>query len=528
MDTYYNRIYLGVPEIREYEDAARLSLPITIETSSKSVKKEIWYEVGREYGVHLYDDRVDPFVVALLPYCMKNGYDIVVDNKTGVSDELLNHMTEQLIPVMSMADKFGSIEINAQSVKEKLKTGGGVATGISRGVDSFYTILKTFEGDYKPTLLTLFNVQAYGEYGGKASHSMFLSDIEFAGRVCNELSEKYNSTVNLLTVESNIQEVLPIEIYDSGSFRDAAAVILIKQLVSLYYFSTTISLKDFSVERSCREFEPWLFYCLSTNEQRIQSYGADKNRLEKVRFISDYPITYKYLQVCRQPLMSGNNGIVYTEGMNCTYKCEKCRCTVLELIAVGKLNNYNKVFNTSWVDIHKKDLLMEVIEKKNQHGELDFNDLYRSMKQTGIISDEFENELRFSGTVYTDGCDNKEQRIIELMYAYFSMKLSGYEVFEGFKDNYKKVAIYGMGRIGKLLYFDIKDKVSVVIDRNSKISINNVETRNPDSDLSDIDLIIITTVYDEEVIEHYLKKHGANTVTTLKKLIDEIEDINGK
>lgn len=515
-------IELGVPEKKKDDGQVKLVCPARIVSSDMDwIYKELWYEIDLQYEQYLYIDRVDCFVVAVLPYCMKNCIDIKVDKKTGISADLYFQLKEVLIPTMANTKKFDHVALESKPVWKKLSCGMEIATGISRGVDSFYTLLKTMEGIYKPTCLTLFNTQAYGEFGGTAAADMFQQDMTAAGELYAEINKSYGKNIKLLTVDSNIQEELPVKIYDAGSFRDAGAILLLKQLISLYFFSTTISLDAFTIDGSCREFEPWAFACLSTESQRIQPIGADKKRLHKVRYISNYPITYKYLKVCRKPLYYGTEGKQYEKKINCTCDCEKCRCTVLELMAVGKLDRYKDVFDLSWVEEHKKQLLYEVVGFQKQAGELDYSDIYQVMREDGRIDDDLEIEAGICLDKMNDVPCDRDYRILELMDEFFQKVQNGVSVKKLLKRlGYKKVGIYGMGRLGRLLCRELEGELlKLVIDRNKGIQYKNVELRRPDEDFSGLDLIIVTTVYKEEMIKNYLKSRNACDVMTLKEVL---------
>lgn len=514
-------IELGIIRIDRKGDKVRIVCPAAVNPpEGERYSIEMWYEVDSQYEKYLYTDRADSFVVAILPYCMKNLVDIKVDKNIGISSDLLFRLKEILIPTMAKAEKFDCIEIEAWPVWEKISPGREIATGISRGVDSFYTLLKTMEGDYQPTYLALFNTQAYGEFGGSASEEMFYQDLGTAEHLCGEINHSYGTEMKLLSVCSNIQEELPIEIYYAGSFRDAAAVILLKRMITLYFFSTTVSLDSFTLHGSCRELEPWLFFCLSDDIQRIQPIGTDKSRLEKVKYISKYPITYNYLQVCRKPLYCGTEGRTYNGYANCTYSCEKCRCTVLELMAVGKLKNYQAVFNMDWIEKNRQELLGEVISRQKQRGELDYSEIYKTMRENGTIDDFLEIKAGLQLDTIDDAPKDRDYRILELMNLFISRKQRGISFKENIREmGYQNVGIYGMGRLGKLLYHELGETLKLEIDRKRGTQYGAVEMRHPDEDLSELDLIIITTVYKEKAIKAYLKSRTTCEIITFKEFI---------
>lgn len=73
----------------------------------------------------------------------------------------------------------------------------------------------------------------------------------------------------------------------------------------------------------------------------------------------------------------------------------------------------------------------------------------------------------------------------------------------------KKIALYGLGTIGKILYKELTSAgytVTCVIDQHKKC-IDTVETVLPQNIAPDIDLIIITPVYDYFAIRNNLMQH---------------------
>jgi hypothetical protein len=78
----------------------------------------------------------------------------------------------------------------------------------------------------------------------------------------------------------------------------------------------------------------------STSSLRIYSEGATTSRLSKTKKVTEYVPSYKYLNVCTET------------AENCN-KCEKCIRTLFYLDYLGKLDNYNSVFD---VDHYRKNV----------------------------------------------------------------------------------------------------------------------------------------------------------------------------
>lgn len=67
-------IHIGQPQIVEKPHNSRLQAKVKIGNN----ETELWFEVSKEYGEYLVDDRADAFVVALVNYAMIHGFDIRV------------------------------------------------------------------------------------------------------------------------------------------------------------------------------------------------------------------------------------------------------------------------------------------------------------------------------------------------------------------------------------------------------------------------------------------------------------------
>lgn len=511
-------LQLGVPTIIYNENKVKISVDIII---CQEKRISVWYEVDSIYQEYLYTDRVDPFLVAILPYCMKEGYDIYVSEKTGVSVDLLYQIKKIMLPAITSAKvyDFQMIDIKAVPIYKSLKKGEGIATGISRGMDSFYTILNNIEGLFPLTSLTLFNVQSFGEFGGEVAREYFYGEVEEAKKICSDLNREYNKNLNLVTVDSNIQDIFPIEIFSSGSYRDAGAILLLKQMFKLYYFAADVRLEDFSLGNGIRRENPWIFYCLSTENYRIQLFGAEATRIDKAAYISKHSITYENLRVCLQPLIYGDKGIKYQSHINCTYDCDKCRYTVMELAAVGELEKYRNVFDLNLVKKKYKDILAESVVKKNLL-QPHWGVIYKAFRQKGEIDDLFEQQVIEKQEGSAIDPESHNEQILKLIDCFLQRIQIRPSIMEQLTTaGYQRVAIYGMGRLGKLLYCELKDIVIYGIDRNPSMTYGNILLKRLDEKFPPVDLILITTIYDNKLIIEFLQEKITCRIMTLDELL---------
>ena len=116
-------------------------------------KKVLWYRFSKEYEKYICEERSDAFIVGLFYFSLINGYDI--ETKIPMSEKLLFQLKNYYIPMLvGTTDFFNHIEINAPFTDEKITNEGAVGTALSCGVDSFYTILKGLNSEFKKYKVT--------------------------------------------------------------------------------------------------------------------------------------------------------------------------------------------------------------------------------------------------------------------------------------------------------------------------------------------------------------------------------------
>jgi hypothetical protein len=89
---------------------------------------------------------------------------------------------------------------------------------------------------------------------------------------------------------------------------------------------------------------------------------------------------------------------------------------------------------------------------------------------------------------------------------------------------YHAIAIYGMGKVGKHLIFELKDSdvdVLYFIDRKSAgDEMNGIPIYAPDDSLTDVDAIIVTAVFDFENIKLQLEKQCKCPIVSLSEIFE--------
>lgn len=210
-----------------------------------------------------------------------------------------------------------------------------VATGMSRGVDSFATMYEygpDFELlDYRINAFTYFQAGAHHGWdatvgrGAESKQELYVHQMERTREFCR----KYGYP--LIVVDSNIDDILQDRrlfrewSFDrTHTFRNLSIAMLLQKRISRYYYSSTYLLGGFRLSLNCdmAHYERWLIPLLDTGSIEFYQSNQDWTRMNKVEKIGSFAPCYDYLQVCLT--QSGNCGL-----------CMKCKRTLMELDALG-------------------------------------------------------------------------------------------------------------------------------------------------------------------------------------------------
>lgn len=317
----------------EYDSKVRLIANVVIE----GVEKECWFDYPLQYSEYICDERIDAFAIALVPLAMRKGIDII--SSLPISEKLSYQLHNYYIPILSKyQETFHEIKLVCPCSSVNYNTKGAVGTGISCGIDSFYSVLKHVDIDeknYQLTHLVTMNVGSFGYQGGEFSYNWFQEEVQKAKRVSDELK------LPLIEINSNLMEIYQENHAFSGTFRMAGAILGIQKLFSKYYISAGFDIKDFDITAEDNDDYDMFNLLVSSNESTtFYSTGLEATRFERTRFIVEYPITYENLTVC----MDGND--------NCG-KCEKCLRTLGTLYVLNCLHDFEKSFDIQKFEKHR-------------------------------------------------------------------------------------------------------------------------------------------------------------------------------
>ena len=93
------------------------------------------------------------------------------------------------------------------------------------------------------------------------------------------------------------------------------------------------------------------------------------------------------------------------------------------------------------------------------------------------------------------------------------------------KKGYHSVAIYGIGLLGKHLYYELENseiEIKCIIDRGATFSKNGVIICRPDEEFPKADVIVVTATYAYSVILEQLKERGYTNIVSLEQIIENL------
>lgn len=404
-------IKIRIPQIYEEGGHAYLKAHVEISedtasaylTASKSIKKVhwrtsdnyppkewqdensgLWFEVPAEYKQYLCAERGDAFVVALLWYAMITGSDI--ESEAPLSEKMVFNIKRYLIPALcTEKNGYRRIDIKGKTTNVPVNNALGVGTGMSCGVDSFYTLHQYSSDDtpapYKLTHLAYFNMGAIFHPNRSENKTYTLEEFyETTDRMSEEKRENAKqvaeqSNLPLVYVKSNLDSDYYRGAYGhTGVYRNCAMALSLQGLFSVYYNSSGgwPGYFDLTLTEGSQHYEALLCQCLSTESLSfiLSDYAT---RLEKTIEIADDKLAQKYLDVCFC--------------FNGCGKCSKCIRTLVTLDIIDKVDQFKDVFDIDYFRNHRNYSYFQILHTKKGDSKNDdavfAKDLYEKAKANG-------------------------------------------------------------------------------------------------------------------------------------------------
>ncbi|SDL41093.1 hypothetical protein SAMN04488034_10414 [Salinimicrobium catena] len=316
----------------------------------------LWYRFSSKFEDYLVTESLDASLVGLLFLGLKTGNDIKLNGP--VSARLLYTINHYLIKALCLANnEFKEIKIIADSLNhEDMNLGSTAGTGFSCGVDSFATYF-SHSGEHSPfdiKYLTFFNVGSHGDFGGEKARKVYQKRL----RSVNTFAEKAGKKV--ISIDSNLSEILKLNFQKTNTYRSASCILNLQKLFKNYYYASSFPLDQFNLNSVDTSYYDLLnLSMLSTESINFFSSDIYWTRIDKTSFISQFPETYDFLDVCTNLRDEFNS-------KNCS-TCDKCMRTALTLELLGKLHLYKNVFDLDIYQNNKNRYIGKVLGTKKEN-----------------------------------------------------------------------------------------------------------------------------------------------------------------
>lgn len=295
----------------------------------ENVDHSIWYEVTGDFP-ELMHDRADAFVLPGILLAIRQGMDI--EFTVPISDRLASNLPDiALVLSVQLGMTCPKVTHGETVPAEKVPPAPGAVTGMSCGVDSFFTLKEYyFDERYRSRKITHF---LHNEVGANTTNHKHEQTLQNAKAVAEELG------IELVSVRSNMHDVLDLDFQVTHTARNASVAYLLGSVVSCFYHSSAYHYKEIGVYRTYDSAygEPILLQLAATPNMDMISSGAVSSRLQKTLGIQDMELAKHYLDVCVDHTHTGPK-------VNCS-KCWKCCRTMLTLDVAGKLEEFEAVFD---------------------------------------------------------------------------------------------------------------------------------------------------------------------------------------
>ncbi len=346
----------------------------------------LWFSVPEEYAEYLCEERSNAFVIALLWYAMVAGSDICFE--APVSQQLYDGLTQKLIPAV-MKDADTQISLIGPVTSDEVSGEHGVVSGMSCGADSLYTLhcygsnstpedvklthLMYCELDYIfPRVVPPYDID-----------EIFYKDGQINSQIVNNaaiIAKRHH--MSFLHIHSNLdRDYCRGGLIYSGMYRFLACTLALERLFSIYIISSSGNgnqVEEISLFSPTQNYEDLI--CASCGTEKLHYMISDHaTRVDKLRVIADDADFRDFVSVCYN---------LDENASNCG-ECYGCMKTIIPLDIIGKLNQFDKTFDTAKYYANRQDVFRNLIRFSKRP---EASAARESVKQFMKLSIEADNE----------------------------------------------------------------------------------------------------------------------------------------
>lgn len=118
---------------------------------------------------------------------------------------------------------------------------------------------------------------------------------------------------------------------------------------------------------------------------------------------------------------------------------------------------------------------------------------------------------------------DKFKRYYNVLNQWLSLKQEGKSLAQYFENNnYKSLAIYGMGELGNRLYDELGGSditVRYAVDEKFTITYTGLNVKSPEEEFDKVDAIVVTAIFAFEEIENQLKEKVDFPIISLEDVV---------
>ena len=292
----------------------------------------VFFSVPQEYENIICRTNADAFLVAFIPIAAYINEDIIIEGRP-VSERLKTNIETILLPAFRQMGCGGkSIMIKSETTDESTRGTKG-ASGISLGIDCFYSLLSEKGIQY---VISLIDSPKWEMADNRLCSDLF---VKKRHKIAGELDKTYIPIAS--NVKSFYQELAHLHFEQVHTFCHLACPMILLDGIHDYYYSTGYSNQENRLDFSDTSHYDYLISeVINYPSFRMHTSGAEKTRFQKTSFIADNQLAKKYLEVCYF-----SKKRMQEKYINCT-KCNKCIRTACTLEVLGELDKFSIAFDT--------------------------------------------------------------------------------------------------------------------------------------------------------------------------------------
>lgn len=408
----------------------------------------------------------------VIPIAIREGWDIRCE--LPITEMFLHNIEEFLIPAITKGDaRAKEFKIHAKTLKEPLQSAGAVATAVTCGVDSTYTIKRYTQDKYEKMKLTHLVV---------GSLSLDLWDIKDT-KDLYEWEEKYGSRFARYKVAAEYTELPLIKIFTNfvdfitkrnennptyahirtHVYITMGAILCLEKLISIYLFAGSYPLNDFSLKDNlmtdAAHYDLLTTSVLNHPGFMCFSGGGSITRIEKLLELTTYPLAKKILHPCFK-----------NTKRNCSQPgCSKCMRDLFTLDCYDKLDELSEVYDIQ----HYKDNLSEYL-----YAAMKFKENPFFVENLEMLARKYPKQLEEAQKKYEkDKAPVAKETFNELTKAYDTMilmvsnKNPGATLCKWFEEKgIKKLYFTGESKFGNQIKGLIQDNIEIVTYKTGDVN----------------------------------------------------------